>query len=481
MARMATGVARQDFSPISNINYDTLAQFKQAGLERVYQSDAAKQDRFRQGLKEAEQNRMIQSQTTGAIGGLLQSNPNLLTGIQEGDAPESVKKAYKSFERGGGSLESNALLANYLSTTDAGQKQAQELAFKQANTALATRTALANAEARRLSALNEQSKPKPVSFTPEGLEEFKAKNPNLDFAVKPVVVNGEVRFEAGASRAGTSAGDGTIYSLDEIQKLESDSGMTFTKTPARRPDGSQGFMLGKSYAPESKGIDVFNKFQMETAESFQDDARFWLSDRTQPRLRAKNNLAVYEDALTQLESGGVVVGDTKEKMLGLLAGIGLDDPIRAFINPDSQDLYDNVRSVVFLGLRETLGAQFTENEGNRLVRASYNPSLSPQQNAKRLRRMADLLRDTIEYKDMLSDMALSEEGIVSLVKGTQQGISSYLDSQIDIFEAEYNQDALLQGLPTIPTGRDKPKAPISHPQDVQDILNQYSTEPNKLI
>ena len=150
---MATGVARQSFSPISNINYDTLAQFKQAGLERVYQSDAAKQDRFRQGLKEAEQNRMLQAQTTGAIGGLLKSNPDLLT-----EAPETVQKAYKSYERGGGTLESNALLANFLTTRDTQQKQAELLQFKQNQDRLTKLTAFQNAEARRIGKLVDQEK-----------------------------------------------------------------------------------------------------------------------------------------------------------------------------------------------------------------------------------------------------------------------------------------------------------------------------------
>ena len=61
------------------------------------------------------------------------------------------------------------------------------------------------------------------------------------------------------------------------------------------------------------------------------------------------------------------------------------DWARAIVNPQAQDALDRVRGVVFQSLRETLGAQFTEREGQRFVEASYNPMLSQDQNADRLR------------------------------------------------------------------------------------------------
>jgi hypothetical protein len=61
------------------------------------------------------------------------------------------------------------------------------------------------------------------------------------------------------------------------------------------------------------------------------------------------------------------------------------DWARAIFNPNAQDAKDRVQGVIFQTLRETLGAQFTEREGQRLVEASYNTKLSPDQNAARLR------------------------------------------------------------------------------------------------
>lgn len=467
---MATGVARQNFSPISNINYDTLAQFKQAGLERVYQSDAAKQDRFRQGLKEAEQNRMLQAQTTGAIGGLLRSNPDLLN-----EAPETVQKAYKSYERGGGSLESNALLANYLTTSDAQQKQAQLLQFEQEQQALRQQTALRNAQANFLKQQAALQKPQDRFVTPEEYQKILADNPNMNFSATPVVVNGEPLLKLGASRLPSATETPSQpMTVEEAAEFEKQTGTIYAKTPVRLPDGSLGVRLGKSYAPEGEGVSQFTKFEEKTAEEFQSDARYWISDKSTPRLKAQNNLAIFEEALTQLESGEVILGTTGEKITSLLAGIGMDDPIRQFFNPDSQNVLDNIRGVIFLGLRETLGAQFTENEGARLVRASYNPALTNEQNVQRLKRMADLLRTTIAYKDELSSKALSEDGIVDLVKGGVQSMKSFFDSELRIMEDEYNQAALLAGEETIPVGGQKPKPPIQYPASIQDIINKYS-------
>lgn len=75
------------------------------------------------------------------------------------------------------------------------------------------------------------------------------------------------------------------------------------------------------------------------------------------------------------------------------------DWARAIANPTGQDALDRVRGVVFQSLRETLGAQFTEREGQRFVEASYNPKLDENQNAQRLKDYASRLRSAQEAKN----------------------------------------------------------------------------------
>jgi hypothetical protein len=62
----------------------------------------------------------------------------------------------------------------------------------------------------------------------------------------------------------------------------------------------------------------------------------------------------------------------------------MSDHVRALFNPTGQDALDKVRGVIFQSLKATLGGQFAEKEGIRLVEAAYNPKLGAEQNIDRL-------------------------------------------------------------------------------------------------
>ena len=64
----------------------------------------------------------------------------------------------------------------------------------------------------------------------------------------------------------------------------------------------------------------------------------------------------------------------------------------------------DVRDIVFQSLKEKLGAQFTEKEGDRLVAAAYDPSLSEEINAKRLRRLLAVVKTMKTSKDGMMDI-----------------------------------------------------------------------------
>ncbi len=75
------------------------------------------------------------------------------------------------------------------------------------------------------------------------------------------------------------------------------------------------------------------------------------------------------------------------------------DAIRQGINPDTINVQDNVEAAIQASLRETLGAQFTEKEGARLLARSYNPTVQESENATRVQRTTDELRDKAWSKD----------------------------------------------------------------------------------
>ena len=105
---------------------------------------------------------------------------------------------------------------------------------------------------------------------------------------------------------------------------------------------------------------------------------------------------------------------------GTLQGI---DALRSF-QPLAADAFDNVRSVVFEGLKETLGGQFAEREGERLVSAAYNPYLPPEMNIKRLKRL-------------LSEMqmiASSRDSRARHIRNNDFSISGWVDPYGDMIE-----------------------------------------------
>ena len=115
----------------------------------------------------------------------------------------------------------------------------------------------------------------------------------------------------------------------------------------------------------------------------------YLQDTTSGLADAQSQAASISTVLSQLESGQRLTGPD----------IAIQpDLLRALTNPEAQDAKDRVESVVQRSLRETLGAQFTEAEGQRLIERSYNLALTPQQNAARLRTLFTMLQSVAEQK-----------------------------------------------------------------------------------
>jgi len=71
---------------------------------------------------------------------------------------------------------------------------------------------------------------------------------------------------------------------------------------------------------------------------------------------------------------------------------------RAIFNPEAQEAKDLIEGVIQRSLRETLGGQFAEREGERLIQRGFNIALSPAQNARRLRLLFARLQSADEVK-----------------------------------------------------------------------------------
>lgn len=100
------------------------------------------------------------------------------------------------------------------------------------------------------------------------------------------------------------------------------------------------------------------------------------------------NLVKLKDALAELEKPDSMI-------TGAIIGLA-PDLVNAFINPGATDVRENIESVVQRNLKAVLGAQFTEKEGERLISRAFNPKLSPQRNAKRLKLLIEQMEQAAQ-------------------------------------------------------------------------------------
>lgn len=104
----------------------------------------------------------------------------------------------------------------------------------------------------------------------------------------------------------------------------------------------------------------------------------------------------------------------------------LPESLAPFINPEGTIAREGVEEVVQRSLREILGAQFTEKEGERLIARAYNPRLSPAENAKRVSRLLEQVESMGEARQSMVDY-FDQNGTLRGYKGNKPSMSS-LDS-----------------------------------------------------
>ena len=110
---------------------------------------------------------------------------------------------------------------------------------------------------------------------------------------------------------------------------------------------------------------------------------------------AKSNIIQLSEVIGDLEDGNI---DTRS----LSDFAPMSDNVRALFNPTGQDALDKVRGVIFQSLKATLGGQFAEKEGIRLVNAAYNTQLSEEQNIDRLGALLRRTQAAADAKDNAS-------------------------------------------------------------------------------
>jgi len=154
-------------------------------------------------------------------------------------------------------------------------------------------------------------------------------------------------------------------------------------------------------------------FSKKLDENFAADANIWLQGGA---AGVEKKMSQLDEAMTILESGQNVTG-----AIGMLP-----ESVRPFFNAQGTIAQENVAEVVQSSLRETLGAQFTEKEGERLIARAFNPKLPPAENAKRVRRLIEQTRKMAAAKQAMVDYAM-ENGTLRGYAGPRPDMSSLSD------------------------------------------------------
>lgn len=107
----------------------------------------------------------------------------------------------------------------------------------------------------------------------------------------------------------------------------------------------------------------------------------------------------YADSVRNLEQIGDVIQVLKQPG-SLTGGISarLPDWARATIDPEGLNVQQLTEEVIQRNLREVLGPQFTEKEGDRLIARAYDPRLDDDKNIARLERLYGAMMEGLEAR-----------------------------------------------------------------------------------
>jgi len=153
-------------------------------------------------------------------------------------------------------------------------------------------------------------------------------------------------------------------------------------------DPGQAFIMADAKTRGTQGGVNVSPLQEKIDEKFGTEAAEYLSGG---QAQIKTNIDNLQDKMRILKEGELNVS-------GPFVG-NLPEGIQSFANPDALSFIGDIRDIVFQSLREKLGAQFTEKEGDRLVAAAFDQRLPESANTKRLQRLLNTIKGASKAKE----------------------------------------------------------------------------------
>jgi hypothetical protein len=163
------------------------------------------------------------------------------------------------------------------------------------------------------------------------------------------------------------------------------------------------------------GVDI-SKGQENLDKKFGDISSAW---KFGERQQANANIVNLDNKIERLISG-------EENVSG--PGFAfIPEKLKPVLAPTAVGFLDEISDVTYQSLRATLGAQFTENEGKKLVAATFNQNLPEEQNIIRLQRLSAKIKAIRDAKERAIEY-FDEYGTLQGYKEEPQSFDDILDS-----------------------------------------------------
>jgi len=126
----------------------------------------------------------------------------------------------------------------------------------------------------------------------------------------------------------------------------------------------------------------------------------------------EKQLGMLENAAAKLEADPTLSGG---------AATALPDVVRRRLYPEQMKIEQDVKQATQAALRQTLGSQFTEREGEAIMQRSYDPALPAADNIAKIRAAVQELKTKAMEKEAASQYALKHGTLEGYKSGNMSG------------------------------------------------------------
>lgn len=245
---------------------------------------------------------------------------------------------------------------------------------------------------------------------------------------------------AGALKMATAAGKDDRTALIKNFEFAKSQGFEGSLQDFMKAGGGGGTVVNVG----GEGVKL-TPFQKKRDEAFAEKMIDWSSTGA---VDSSRQVAQISSVMKQFEAGKPLTGP----LFAALDAVGLS----SIFSPEAKQAKDTVEQVVQRSLRETLGGQFAEREGERLIQRAYNPALPPEANLARLKGLFEQLSFADQAKRAMIEYA-NKNGTLVGYEGPEMPTASQIEAAMD---SAYKPDEVKTpqsgggGLPVVKSDKD---------------------------